>query len=144
LTEEIRPEARKVIAWLSNFTPDELTAWCDERRLRDDPPLLTWRWSPGGWPIGPRQGAVPSSAGDKVPANLPGGSCRPVALPSDVVVVSEVRQFGGTLWECLVNLPDGKAIRVVVPKEIADIAGVYLTAAVVAKLYAAEQAGKVG
>jgi hypothetical protein len=59
-----------------------------------------------------------------------------VALPADTVVVSELRQRPGGLWECLVNLPDGTAHRIVVPDSVANISGVMLSAGVVAALYA--------
>lgn len=59
-----------------------------------------------------------------------------MALPSDTVVVTELRQRAGGNWECLIDLPDGTSHRVVVPADIATISGVYLTAGVVAALYA--------
>jgi hypothetical protein len=59
-----------------------------------------------------------------------------VALPADTVVVSELKRRPGGLWECLINLPDGTSHRIVVPDDIANVSGVYLTAGVVAQLYA--------
>ena len=64
-----------------------------------------------------------------------------MALPLDTVVVTGLNRRPGGHWECLIDLPDGTSHRIVVPDSIANTQGVYLTAGVVAALYAKDNGG---
>lgn len=57
-----------------------------------------------------------------------------MGIPS-TVTVDQLTQLPGGNWSVLVTFPDASTRRIVVPKEIANLHGIRLTAGVVAMLY---------
>lgn len=65
----------------------------------------------------------------------------PPPRETETVTVDRLEQLGNGLWSVLLTFPDLRQRRIVIPKEVADLHGVRLSAGVVAELHAQ---GKLG